>query len=132
MILAPVAIERGRAAQSKLETKTGRVTPVERIARYGHGGDTVSLGARVELAWLVERKLFDRGCAVAVVEHASSQMLEALEQAGLLVLLVSNRPPDWELPDDDELAADSVIATMEETGILPRKETLTGGEGSSA
>ncbi|HUA19572.1 MAG TPA: sulfate adenylyltransferase subunit CysN [Bryobacteraceae bacterium] len=129
MILAPVAIERAHPSEARLESRLGRVTPVERIARYGHGGDTVSLGARVELAWLIERKLFDRGCAVAVVEHASSQMLEALEQAGLLVLLISNRAPDWELPEDDALAADSVIATMEETGILPRKETLTGGEG---
>ena len=129
MILAPVVIERGRPKQMLLDAKVGRVTPVERIARYGHGGDTVSLGSRVELAWLVERKLFDRGCAVAVIEHASSQMLEALEQAGLLVLLVSGRAPDWDLPEDDALAADFVIATMEDTGILPRKESLTGGEG---
>jgi len=129
MIIALVAVERARPAQALLEARPGRVTPVERIARNGHSGETVSLGDRVELAWLVERKLFDRGCAVAVVEHASSQVAEALEHAGLLVLLVSSQPPNWDLPEDDDLAADFVIATMEDTGILPRQESLTGGEG---
>jgi sulfate adenylyltransferase subunit 1 len=129
MILAPVAVERGRPKSAVLEMKQDRVTPVERIARYRHGGETVSLGDRKELAWLVERKLFDRGCAVTVVEHCSVQTLEALEQAGLLVLLVSGKAADWNLPEDNAPAADFVIATMEETGILLRKESLTGGEG---
>jgi sulfate adenylyltransferase large subunit len=129
MILAPVLADRERRKPTVLESKPARVTPVERIVRYGHGGETVSLGARIELAWLLERKLFDRGCAVTIVEHASVQTLEALEQAGILVLLVSNRPLEWDLPADDVKAADFIIATMEETGILLRKESLTGGEG---
>jgi len=129
MILAPVIVERDRSKAAALDLRHERVTPAERIARYRHGGDTVSLGDRRTLAWLLERKLFDRGCAVTVIEQASAEALAALEQAGLLVLLVSKKPAEWDLPQDDSEAADRVIASLEETEVLLRKESLTGGEG---
>jgi hypothetical protein len=66
---------------------------------------------------------------VTVIEHASPQTLEAMEQAGLLVLLVSSKAADWDLPRDDSEAADRVIASLEEVEILLRNESLTGGEG---
>jgi sulfate adenylyltransferase subunit 1 len=129
MILAPVIVERDRSKAVVLDLRHERVTPVERIARYRHGGETISLGERRSLAWLLERKLFDRGCAVTVIEHASAETLVALEQAGLLVLLVSSRHAEWDLPRDDSDAADFVIASLEDAEILLRNESLTGGEG---
>jgi hypothetical protein len=129
MILAPVIAERDRPKTAALDMRQDRVTPVERIARYRHGGDTISLGDRKALAWLLERKLFDRGCAVTVIEHATVETLAALEQAGLLVLLISNRPPDWDLAPNDSEAADRIVASLEESEILLRNESLTGGEG---
>jgi sulfate adenylyltransferase large subunit len=129
MILAPVIIERDRLRAAALDLKHERVTPVERIVRYRHGGETISLGDRKSVAWLVERRLFDRGCSVAVVERPSAETLAALEHAGVLVLLVSDKAPDWSLPADDAEAAIFVVTTLEETEILLRKESLTGGEG---
>jgi sulfate adenylyltransferase subunit 1 len=128
MILAAVVAE-GAQRRAAIEVKHDRVTPVERIARYRHNGETVSLGARPELAWLVERKVFDRGCAVTVAEAVSEETLNALEGAGLLVLLVSNNAPDWDLPEEDDAAASFVVSTLEETGVLLPAESLTGGEG---
>jgi sulfate adenylyltransferase large subunit len=129
MILGPVIVEHERPRAALPDFRQERVTPVERIARYRHAGGIISLGDRKPLAWLVERRLFDRGCAVTVVERASVETLAALEQAGLLVLLVSEKAPDWELPAADVEAANFVIATLEETEILLGKESLTGGEG---
>ena len=129
MILAPVIVERDRSQMAALDLRHERVTPVERMARYRHGGETIALGDRKALAWLLERKLFDRGCAVTVIEHALPETLAALEQAGLLVLLVSGKSAVWDLPADDSEAADFVIASLEETEILLRNESLTGGEG---
>jgi sulfate adenylyltransferase subunit 1 len=135
MLLAPVMVERDRSKMAALDLRHERVTPAERIARYRHAGGKISLGDRKTLAWMLERKLFDRGCAVTVMEHATPggpqalETLAALEQAGLLVLLVSSDPPDWELPADDEAAASFAIASMEEAEILPRHESLIGGEG---
>jgi sulfate adenylyltransferase large subunit len=108
-----------------LAPKTDPVTAAERIARYRHAGAVLSLGSRSKLALLLERKLFDRGCAVAVVNEA----VAALERAGLLVLLVSDQAPDWDLPADDAEAADLVIATLEHSGVLLPEERWTGGEG---
>jgi sulfate adenylyltransferase large subunit len=135
MILAPVVADRDRSKMVALDLQYERVTPIERIARYRHGGETISLGARKTLAWLLERRLFERGCVVTVVEHPypdtspTAGKLAALERAGLLVLVVSTKSPDWDLPADDSEAADFVIAALEESEILLRKESLTGGEG---
>jgi sulfate adenylyltransferase large subunit len=129
MILAPVTIERDRLKAAAQDLKHERVTPVERIVRYRHGGETISLGDRKAVARLVERRLFDRGCSVTVVERASAETLAALEHAGVLVLLVSDKAPDWSLPADDAEAAIFVVTTLEETEILLRKESLIGGEG---
>jgi sulfate adenylyltransferase large subunit len=128
MILAPVLLEPERPRPETIVLRNERVTPIERIARYRHAGETISLGNRRTLAWLLERKLFDRGCAVTVIEHASEEALSALEQAGLLVLLVSGTP-EWELPFDDTEAAKFVIAALEGRETLLRHESLTGGEG---
>ena len=46
MILAPVIVERDRLRAAALDLKHERVTPVERIARYRHGGEIISLGDR--------------------------------------------------------------------------------------
>jgi hypothetical protein len=77
----------------------------------------------------LERKLFDRGCSVTVAEHASPETLDALERAGLLVLVISGNVPDWDLPEDDEEAVSFVVTALEEIGILLPEESLTGGEG---
>jgi len=128
MILTAVVAE-GVQRRTAIEIKHERVTPAERIARYRHSGEIVSLGARPDLAALVERRLFDRGCAVTVVENASEETLGALAAAGLLVLLVSEDAADWDLPEAHDAAAGFIVSTLEESGILLPAESLTGGEG---
>jgi selenocysteine-specific translation elongation factor len=123
MILAAVAATRARSATGA--KKQGRVTPAERMARYGHSSATVSLGQRTQLAWLLERRLFDRGCAVMIADETSVDVSDS----GLLVLLVSGKAPDWDLPVDDAAAANQIIATLEDAGVLLPAERLTGGEG---
>ena len=122
MILRAIETDRGKRT---IELRHGRVTPAERIARYRHNAATVSLGPRMPLAWLLERRLFERGCAVAIAENTFSDP----SAAGLLVLLVSDQPADWDLAAEDDQAADQVIARLEQTGILLAHESLTEGEG---
>jgi len=122
MILSAVQVERGHRTA---ELKLGRVTAAERITRYRHSGAVVALGRREQLAWLLERKLFERGCAVVIAENAG---IDA-HATGLLVLLVSGQPSDWDLPADDTQAADHIIKRLEESGMLLPDESLTEGEG---
>jgi selenocysteine-specific translation elongation factor len=123
MILGAVTPVRART--SVISKRHDSVTPAERIARYGHSAATVSLGPRTQLAALLERRLFDRGCAVVI----SNQAHPLATEAGWLVLLVSDQQPDWPLPEDDAKAAEQIIATLEDAGVLLPEERLTGGEG---
>ena len=123
MILARVAAERERP--QVIAVRQELVTPSERMARFGHAAATISLGPRMQLAGLLERKLFDRGCAVMISRAAGLDVSDS----GLLVLLVSAQAPDWELPENDREAAEQIIATLENSGVLLPREELTGGEG---
>ncbi len=129
MILAPVAPEKSRLQREAVTLKAHRVTPAERIGRYRHTGAVIRLGPRPDLAVAFERRLFDRGCSVTVADRAADETLEALERAGLLVLLISDSPADWELPADDAKAVNFMVARLEEAGVLLPEEALTGGEG---
>jgi hypothetical protein len=120
MILSAVHTDRQRRTA---EMRLGRVTVAERIARYRHSGATVALGRREQLAWLLERRLFDRGCAVVIADDAGMDS----GAAGLLVLVLSDEATH--LPADDAQAADQIIRGLEESGILLTNESLTGGEG---
>ena len=120
MILSAVQAERTRRT---VELRLGRVTAAERIARFRHSGAKVELGNRKQLAWELERRLFDRGCSVIVANHTGVDAAAT----GLLVLLLSDEVSD--LPADDAQAADEVIRRLEESGVLLPDESLTGGEG---
>jgi sulfate adenylyltransferase large subunit len=119
MILASVASARREVRTSRQE----RVTAAERMARYGHGEATVSLGSRMSVAWLVERKLFDRGCAVVISSSPG------VAGTGLLTLVVSEQPSELDLAVDDERAAQQVIGHLEEISVLIGRESLIDGEG---
>src|SRR5260370_21109375 len=100
MILSAVQVDRGRRA---VEMRLGRVTAAERIARYRHTGATVALGNREQLAWLLERRLFDRGCAGGIAENTGVGACAT----GLLVLLLSDDATEF--PSHESQAADERI-----------------------
>jgi len=126
MIRAAIVVERDKRPIAR---KQGRVTPAERIVRNRHTAATVLLGPRPQLAAVLERRLFDTSGAVAIAENADRTICAVLENAGLLVLLVSDRPADWNLPEDDEQAADQVMAILHDSGVLLPQEELIWGEG---
>ena len=127
MIVTCVSRDRVSASPHLVST-SDPVTPAERLARYRHSGQIVPLGPRLGLATTLERKLFDRGCAVALATDADDETLGVLEKAGLIVLHVSPARSAWDLPLDDSAAARFVIAKLEESGSLLAQGYL-GGEG---
>ena len=122
MILQPVIRERARTSQ--LDQKTGKVTAGERMGRYGNAGAIVAVGPRRELVELIERKLFDRGCLVAIAENEDAA--QALEAAGAIALMAIE--PEIALSPDDREATAQVIRLLEEDGVLLAGD-VTGGEG---
>ena len=130
--LAAGMIEEPHAEDApRLEFKTGPVTAEERYARCGHLPVTVWLTARKELASLLERRLFDRGCFVQsltdeVESHLLDQLSRLLNRAGLIVICSSLDPAPagtiafapGSLPPNDLAAVDRIVAELDRRGIF--------------
>jgi hypothetical protein len=142
-----------QASTELLQFEAGRLTPAERYSRSGHLPATVWLTARADLAWLVERRLFDRGCQVqALADDTETTVLpdvaRILNNTGMIVICstASDDPaghararsvigdarfvdfaPDA-LPATDDEAASVILRRLEDRGIL-RKEDFSAGEG---
>jgi sulfate adenylyltransferase large subunit len=83
--------------------RTGRVTAAEREAARGHGGLAVLLPiGSLELAWSLERRLFDQGCAVHVIHKAENlrQAVRTAVDAGLVAVVVPQSSEDREIVRD--------------------------------
>ena len=98
------------------------VTAEERRARFGHRPAVVRVGRREKLAHLLERRLFEDGCAVTLVREPSEETLTALEQAGMIAILLD--ASEVALPADDQRAADEICRLLSEGA-----ERGIGGEG---
>jgi sulfate adenylyltransferase subunit 1 len=143
-----------KAALHELEFQTSRLTPAERFSRAGHYPAVIWLSARKDLAYLLEVKLFGRGCQVHVVSgETESAVLPDLAQllaaAGLIAifsipaidpaeldrarqLVTPGRfieiAPDALAPSDEE-AARQICDRLEAGGIIPAASIFRDGEG---
>jgi sulfate adenylyltransferase large subunit len=159
---AGMILERTETRSAKLAAKEAllavdhgdaKVTPGERLARLGHQPATVWLTARIELAGILERRLFDRNCLVQVLaDRAESGILpelaEVLHAAGAIVICSAGADMAGErdraleyvgadrflefdsepLPANDREAAESILKILEERSIVPAVR-FDGGEG---
>ncbi len=102
---------------SDAEISTGPVTVAERFARWGHRGAIVRVGNRPDVARVIERKLFDRGCAVIILPKTD----QVLADAGLIVLTLED-PAAAREPAE-------IVRSLESSGVIHTKDQLRQGEG---
>jgi sulfate adenylyltransferase large subunit len=147
--------ERGR--KSLLEGVVfdrSRLTAAERWDRMGHRPVTIWLTARIDLAYMLERELFDRGCFVHVLaDEVESSLVPELAKmssaAGLITIcsIASGQPEELEraralvgpdyfvhidpqsLPSRDEEAVERIGNLLEQRGFIPPDERGLSGEG---
>jgi adenylylsulfate kinase-like enzyme len=137
-----------------VEFERSRLTAAERWERNGHRPATIWLTARLDLAYLLERELFDRGCHVHVLsDDVDSHMLPELAKlscaAGLITicsvaysefdeierakafigddLFIYVNPES--LSSRDAEAAAQVAALLERSGIVAPDERGISGDG---
>jgi sulfate adenylyltransferase large subunit len=143
-----------QVALQDVEFRTSRLTPAERYARAGHYPAAIWLTARQDLAYMLETKLFQRGCQVHVLsDQAESRILPELAalltEAGLItVFSVSNRDgaeqkracvqvgehrffnfETQSLAVSDEQAAEQICTLLEDRGIIPRHGRFIDADG---
>ena len=134
---------RVRQALLGVQFESERPTPAERAARLGHQAAAVWLTARTEVAKLVERRLFDRGCmAHLLTDDVGSDVLpdvaSIVVSSGLIAVcsIASAAEEDLEravdligadrlvviepesLPVDDQQAAEEVCGILASRGVL--------------
>ena len=116
----------------------GRVTDAERLAVRGHAPLAICLPPdRKDLAWLLERRLFDHGYMVHVIQQPESlaQAVRTVLAAGLIAIVSPAGPSDWDLlrqavPAGQLVPAENVQQGMDAVARLGRPEVpLTGGDG---
>jgi sulfate adenylyltransferase large subunit len=124
----------------------GPVTAAERKARYGHPALVIALtGAPADVAWRLERRLFDHGCQVylAPAEGDVAAALRTAAAAGLIAIVTGGLSAEDErrlreagpwmdfdaarLPENSPAAAEHIYQEL-----LPKLNlwgSMTGGEG---
>jgi sulfate adenylyltransferase large subunit len=138
-----------------LQFELSRVTPAERHSRAGHRPATLWLSGPEDVAYAVERKLFDRGCLVNVLADEQNPELLAelarISNAAGLITICSVESADSDarekarevvgeerfvaieaaaLPPDNVRAADEICRQLESRGYIPEDiGPLTGGAG---
>jgi hypothetical protein len=129
--------------------RMGRVTSAEREAARGHGGLAILLPpGSLELAWGLERRLFDQGYAVHLIHEAEHlrQAVRTSVDAGLLTVIATSSEQECEMVrgavpafrlaeispphGQADAAAREILTDLEISGRLGRSQgPLTGGAG---
>lgn len=137
-----------------VEFEKSRLTPAERYARNGHWPAVVWLTARLDLAYRLERELFDRGCLVHVLSddldtHLLPELAKLSSSSGLITIcsiasaesrerdrardLIGDArfvdiDPQSLSPKDDE-ALNQICTAMERRGLIQADERGLSGDG---
>jgi sulfate adenylyltransferase large subunit len=144
----------GRTPLSGIEFEKSRLTAAERFARSGHHPATVWMTARLPVAYIVERELFQRGCLVHVLAdevetHLLPELARMSAAAGLITICST---PSTEAADrdrarslvgenlflevdpqqlhaNDQQAAAQICEMLESRGLIRKDDRGLGGDG---
>ncbi|MBV9081809.1 MAG: sulfate adenylyltransferase subunit CysN [Acidobacteriaceae bacterium] len=78
------------------------VTHAERVVRHPHIGAVIQLGGRADLAWRLERLLFDRNCNVFAFETQEAKITKALVEVGAIVILTGSAEQGFSISTAEE------------------------------
>jgi bifunctional enzyme CysN/CysC len=94
------------------------VSAEERAARFSQKATSIALtGANsTDLAYQLERKLFDNGHATTVLETPEAALIDAIKGAGLLCICIGGTA-DFAF-NTDELPLDDIYATLKEEKVI--------------
>ncbi len=143
-----------KSALFGVEFEKSRVTPAERYARAGHWPAVIWMTARLDLAYRLERELFDRGCLVHVLSddvdsHSLPDLAKLSSSAGLITIcsiasaqeedrdrardLIGDErfidiDPESVSPKDSEAVA-QICLQLERRGLIQADERGLSGDG---
>lgn len=120
--LTNVTVGAGMISGHSSDTELRDVSSDDRAARYGQKAVAIALtGTHGEqVAYQLERKLFDNGHAATVLTANITHIDEAIivvKHAGLICLCTTNTPCDLDF-DTDKFSIDQIYSTLKEQTII--------------
>ena len=97
------------------------VSPEERAARFSQKATAIALTGSTskEVAYQLERKLFDNGHAATVLETQDASLIAAIKNAGLICLCVNYGANLADIGfDGDTQAVDDIYSTLKDQKII--------------
>ena len=97
------------------------VSTEERAARYSQKPVAISLSgvASLDVAYKLERKLFDNGHATTVLETSNAELVSAIKKAGLICLCVNNGDDLADLKfDTNQEAIDDIYSALKDQKVV--------------
>lgn len=96
------------------------VSAADRAKRFGQTAAIIALTGQnaSQLAYQLERKLFDTGHASTILEDSSAEIAKVVKEAGLIALCLGGSASSDQSFDCDQLDADSLYAALKDSGIL--------------
>ncbi|PPK76261.1 bifunctional enzyme CysN/CysC [Methylobacter tundripaludum] len=97
------------------------VSPAERAARFSQTATAIALtgSASKEVAYQLERKLFDNGHAATVLETQNTSLIVAIKNAGLICLCVNYSANLADIGfDSDTQAVDDIYSALKNQKII--------------
>lgn len=97
------------------------VSPEERAARFSQKATAIALNGSTgkEIAYQLERKLFDNGHASTVLEAQNASLVVAVKNAGLICLCVNCNAELADIGfDTDAQAIDDIYSTLKDQKII--------------
>jgi bifunctional enzyme CysN/CysC len=97
------------------------VSAEERAARYSQIPCAIALSgtSSADIAYKLERKLFDNGHATTVLETQNTEMMCAIKNAGLICLCVNNNGAEADIQfDTDSQSLDTIYNALKEQKII--------------
>ncbi len=111
----------GMIIESDNSENTRHVTAAERAARFNQNPTAINLMGEksIEMAYLLERRLFDNGHASTILETASMGLIQAIKEAGLLAICVNTNSAFADLNFDvDSQSLDDVYNLLKTQTVI--------------
>ncbi|MDP3877681.1 MAG: sulfate adenylyltransferase subunit CysN [Methylobacter sp.] len=119
--LTNVTVGAGMITGDASEEDWSPVTAQERNTRFGQTASIIALSGcnAKQTAYHLERKLFDTGHAVTILEQGNDDLLAAIKYAGLLCLCLNPKPMQADVTFDvDQFSVDDIHAALKHHGLI--------------
>jgi sulfate adenylyltransferase subunit 1 (EFTu-like GTPase family) len=119
--LTNITVGAGMISGDASEEDWSPVSADERATRFGQIASVIGLSGvnAQQVAYQLERKLFDTGHAATILEAGSDELVTAIKQAGLLCLCLDSKPAKADVVFNcSEYNVDEIYAALKNRGLI--------------